>query len=259
MDDALKAEIWERLKIASIIMNKKEFDDYVALPDDLGPVAKDVTLPVGYKRCGHCGKALKFFLFNKNNSTKNKCTGSCKECQRISAKKSYEKTKKKRNYKDYYAKNKDIKREAGKRYYQSNKDAVLAKQREYHASKPGRKVMQKSHGKRRKLLKANVGVPYTREIVIDRDSKFIKMEFPVCYLCGEMIQDISGIGLHLDHVIPVVIGGKDCLTNVACTHAVCNLQREKDARELTIAQIEIVVQRSEAYMDANPDKFNDAE
>ena len=78
---------------------------------------------------------------------------------------------------------------------------------------------------------------------------------PVCYLCGKEIEDISGQGLHLDHVISVNNGGKDCFTNIACTHKECNLRKEKDDRNLEADQVSAIIERSEAFIEAHPDLF----
>lgn len=241
----------ERLTIAGINMNDVVAKDYIAKPDDLGIYRDDMDIPDGYKKCGHCNHVLKYYMFNINNSAKNKCTGNCKACQKKAAAKSYEKTKGNRNYKEYYEQNKERKREHGRKYYQKNREAILEKQKEYHTSKAGKKVMKKSHAKRRKLLAANKGVNYKREYVIDRDK--LGGEFPICYLCGEPIRVEREI--QLDHVVPVVLGGKDCFTNVACTHELCNLRKEKDARNLSVTQVETIIQRAEQYIDEHPELF----
>jgi hypothetical protein len=248
-------DILQRVADAGITLTHKQQLAYIALTDDLGEVPKGSEVPEGYKRCGKCGHAKKFYLFNKNSSSKTNTSGSCKECQKHTAKKSYKKTKQKRNYKRYYQENKEVKREHARKYYEKNKDKINEKHKVYVQSKKGKKVMAKAHAKRAKALALNKGVPYTRALVIERDGLFQEHNKPVCYLCQKEIEDTSGKGLHLDHVIPVVEGGLDCFTNIACTHALCNLQREKDARELTADQVEAVKNLAEAYMDAYPEKF----
>jgi 5-methylcytosine-specific restriction endonuclease McrA len=250
-----KDTIFERVKLAGIEMNTDQQVEYFALNDDLGEVVKGAEVPVGYKRCGRCGHSKKFYMFNKNNGSKTNTSGNCKECQKGSAKQSYGKTKQKRNYKKYYQENKEVKQAHARAYYEKNKDSITEKHKAYLQTKKGKKVMQKAHTKRRKALAANAGVPYTRDLIIERDSVFQGLEHPVCYLCAKPIEDISGKGLHMDHVVPVVTGGLDCFTNVASSHADCNLRREKDARELTPTQIKNIADLAAAYIDAHPDKF----
>lgn len=113
--------------------------------------------------------------------------------------------------------------------------------------------MTKAHAKRNQSLKDNVGIPYTREIVIDRDRQ--GGPDPICYLCGEPITGTQMI--HLDHVVPVVMGGRDCFTNVACVHDTCNLRKSKDAREVTVEQVTLLEKLSDSYMEAHQDLFPD--
>lgn len=64
----------------------------------------------------------------------------------------------------------------------------------------------------------------------------IRVHGNVCYLCHEPIDfdaprrllDGNGLGLQLDHVLPLSKGGKDSIYNVRPTHAICNnLKRNK--------------------------------
>ena len=244
----------DRLQDAGIEVNETFKAEYLASEDDLGPYVPGVELPVGYKKCGGCGRVLKFYKFNRNKGSKTNTTGNCKACQKESAKKSYKKTKKKRNYKKYYEENKEVKQEAARRYYAKNKEAMDAKHREYVASKKGKAVMAKAHAKRRATIANNKGIPYTREMVIDRDMRGGK--YPICSICGEPIYE-TGKDLHLDHVVPLLIGGFDCFTNIGCTHAKCNLEKKKDGSDVTAAQITTIKKLAEQYMDEHPELFEE--
>lgn len=250
-----KEEILARVASASIEMTAEQQHEYLTTVDDLGEVVKGAELPLGYKRCGRCGHGLKFYLYNKNSGSKTNTSGNCKACQKSTAKKSYTKTKQKRNYKKYYQENKELKQAHARKYYEENKDKIKEKHKAYLQTKQGKKVMQKAHAKRRKAIAENVGIPYTRAMVIERDGAFLGQDRPICYLCQQPIIDASGAYLHIDHVVPIVEGGLNCFSNVASTHAECNLRREKDARELTTSQVEEVITRAEAYIDAYPEKF----
>lgn len=248
-------DVLERLGAAGIVMDESQQLEYVKTKDDLGVVGKEQALPIGYKRCGKCSHGKKFYLFNRNSGSKTNTSGNCKNCQKSTAKKSYNKTKQKRNYKKYYQENKEAKQEQARKYYAANKDKLKEKHKIYVRSKKGRAVMQKAHAKRRKSMAENAGVPYTRELVIIRDGEFLGMEHPVCYLCEKPITDVSGAGLHIDHVVPIATEGLDCFTNVACTHAACNLTREKDARDLLPSQTAEILVRAKRYMDEFPETF----
>lgn len=252
-----ETEMLERVRLGGIELTPEQEKEYVAMPDDLGEVEKGAAVPVGFKRCGKCGHAMKFYLFNKNAASKTNTSGSCKACQRENAKKSYAKTKSRRNYKKYYQENKERKRAHARKYYEENKERLKEKHKAYLQTAKGKKVMRRAHAKRRKALMENTGVPYTREMVIHRDSEFIGEKYPICYLCEKPIEDTSGKALHIDHVIPIVEGGLNCFTNVASTHDECNLRREKDARKLEVVQVTTVQQRAIKYMDTYPEKFED--
>lgn len=244
-----------RLILASINMDLDSLREYWDAADDLGERASGEAVPVGYKRCGGCGHVKKLYLFNKNSASKTCTTGTCKECQRKAAAKSYAKTKKKRNYKKYYQANKEAKQERARKYYAENKEIINAKHRQYLQTSKGKKVMQKAHAKRAEAIANNKGIPYTRELVLDRDRQ--GQEYPICYLCGQPITDTSGAACHIDHVISIGNGGLDCFTNVAAVHHLCNLTKEKDDRNLSAEQVEGVIKLAEAYIEAHPEKFEE--
>jgi 5-methylcytosine-specific restriction endonuclease McrA len=257
MEVLIMETMLQRAEDAGLQFDKASADAYLKAKDNIGPVEKDSEIPEGYKRCGKCGEALKFYLFNKNKDSKTNTSGSCKECQKQTAQKSYKKTKNSRNHKKYYQENKEAKQAAARKYYQENKEELTAKHKAYVSSKKGKKVMARAHAKRHKSLAENAGIPYTREQIIRRDGEFAGHGAPICYLCTKPIEDISGKSLHLDHVVPVVQGGLDCFTNIASTHANCNLTREKDARELKADQVDGILALAERYIDAHPTEFEE--
>lgn len=55
----------------------------------------------------------------------------------------------------------------------------------------------------------------SRDAVIARDGL-------ACHLCGS---DVDPANWHLEHVIPIALGGTDCLANAAVAHPTCNLQK----------------------------------
>jgi 5-methylcytosine-specific restriction endonuclease McrA len=245
-----RAEQLDRLTEAGIISLEKEIVTYLAMADVI-ITAAEVDIPVGYKRCGGCKKIKKLYLFNRNSSAKNNCTGNCKDCQKISAKESYEKNKGKRDYKAYYQENSDKKKESGRAYYSENKEKILERQKSYRHSSTGKKVMKMARKRRRFMMDKNAGIPWTRALIIDRDRQ--GNEFPSCYLCGSAITKDSA--LHMEHVIPIVLGGKDCFTNVACAHELCNLRKSKDAREITAEQVEGIIDLAERYIESHKPDF----
>ena len=245
--------ILERVALANIVLSPEAKVAYTAMPDSIGPFKEGMLIPDGFKKCGRCQEVMKFFMYNKNSGSKTQTTGNCKACQKASAAQSYIKTKSSRDYKKYYDENKERKQAHSRKYYATHKEELAAKHQAYHSSTEGRKAMNRAHSKRRNLMAANTGIPHTRELVIERDK--MGKEFPVCYYCGKTIKDMTGKGLHMDHVIPVAIEGADCFTNVACMHSHCNMVKKKDASDITAIMIHTVRKRAEDYIDANPEKF----
>jgi len=90
---------------------------------------------------------------------------------------------------------------------------------------------KRTRWRRREALKNNAIV----EKYIDLD--VINLYGSICHICNKKI-DLSasrrcGIGynwqngLHIDHVIPIIMGGSDTLDNVRPSHAICNIKKGK--------------------------------
>lgn len=245
----------ERLEMADIHFSAQGLKDYYSWPDVIEGATTE-TLEVGYKICGSCRKAKKFYLFNKNSGAKNGCSGSCKECQKEKAKKSYKKTKQKRNYARYYQENKEVKQAAAKKWYAANKEQADLMHKKYVQSKRGKKVMLKARQKRNEALETRKGIPYTRELLIQRDlgQDGIRDEV-VCYLCGQPVDLVDGKATHIDHIIGINIGGMNCFTNVALVHSTCNLKKTKTCEEVTPAMTKKFEERSVLFVEAHPELF----
>lgn len=241
----------ERLEFGKVYLTPDNILKYLNAPDTMEIKIGD-AIPVGYKRCGKCGKYKKLYMFNRSNSAKNGCAGNCKECQKETSRNNYAKQKKEGKVQERYEQTREQRLERSKGYYQENKATILQKQKKYHKSSKGKKAMRNAHAKRKYLLQKHVGIPYTREMLVDRDRQ--GAEFPICVLCGKPIHHVDK-DMHIEHLIPVALGGADDFTNVGCAHQLCNLQKTKDAREISVEQIEALIALSEKYMDEHPDMF----
>lgn len=239
-----------RLEEARVYLDPDDIRKYLDGPDMLELKVGD-KIPAGYKKCGRCGKYKKFYMFNRNKQVTNNCSGNCKDCQRSASKVHYATHKDTSKHRENYQANREARLERSRKYYQENKARIAEQQKEYHKSAKGKKVMKGAHAKRKYMLAKNAGIPYTLEMLIDRDKQ--GGELPVCILCGETIQHERDI--HIEHLIPVVMGGADDFTNVGCAHQLCNLRKSKDAREVTTQQVSELIERSERYMDEHPDLF----
>lgn len=250
--EQLMEAIKERLTMAGLRFTKAELQEYISKPDSLG-INEELEVPQGFKRCGRCRHIKKYHLFNKNNSSKEGCSGACKECQKESAKKSYKKTKSKKNYKAYYQANKEKKLAHSKEYYAQNKERLNAQHAKYVQSKKGKEVMKRAREKRALGL-ANTGIPYTPAQVWERDCMLADaMGYPICYLCGEPM--IEQKKCHIDHVVGINIGGLNSFENVAYVHDKCNLTKSKDCREVTTDMSDQIKHLTEVYIAEHEEDF----
>lgn len=128
-----------------------------------------------------------------------------------------------------------LKAAAAYRREQVAKDPAKFKQqdKDYYKKYPHKKI----HNNRDRARKK--GVPsqyYTRKQIFDRDGYD-------CYLCNSPV-DITANHIvgqpgwelypHIDHVVPLALGGPDLLSNVKITHAKCNMVKGASAPSLAI-------------------------
>jgi 5-methylcytosine-specific restriction endonuclease McrA len=112
------------------------------------------------------------------------------------------------------------------KYRDANKEKISLYKKEYYKNNLEKKRLANY---RRRAMKANNGhEPYTEKQVLD----FYGTD---CHICLSPIDlnasRVSGIGnwemgLHLDHVIELSMGGPDALNNVKPAHALCNLKKK---------------------------------
>ena len=75
------------------------------------------------------------------------------------------------------------------------------------------------HGKRKSISSGY------RDIIT---SFLIERDGFVCGMCGESLEDSK---IHIDHIIPVALGGVDIMSNVRLTHATCNMDQALSIRK----------------------------
>lgn len=132
--------------------------------------------------------------------------------------------------KRFYAKNRDRVLAEVKAYNKEHKEIKKQYLREYYAKNTEQFAV---YGRKRRALKfANGHEAYTTQQVLDTYGTD-------CHICLEPIdldaprkQGEPGWekGLHLDHVLPLKLGGPDKLANVKPAHGECNIR--KNAREM---------------------------
>lgn len=196
------------------------------------------------KACSTCKQIKPFSEYPKHRGMANGINSRCKVCHRA---KSYawrdaNKQAVLKSNRDYHQKNKEV-RNAGRKqrynsnweyYYQWRKDYYLkTAEKQKQSSKDWRKNNPEKfmiQQRRRRAKEQSVpSEPYTW-------MEIIQIHGDNCWLCGQVI-DLEAPrkpgqpgwenGLHLDHVIPILINGPDLKWNVQPTHGLCNLGRKK--------------------------------
>lgn len=184
------------------------------------------------KLCSTCKKyyPLTEDYYSSRKASKDSFSYSCKACERLTAKRSYERKKKRVNSKSHYEQNKEAYRERAKKRYAEQKDVLLDQQKSWRKTPKGKKIVNESSKRRRQRIKEQTpdGRDYTRFEIIKRDTVDGHC---ICGICGLPI-DLQKDELQVDHIIPILQGGSDVRDNVRCTHRKCNSTRPKDGRDL---------------------------
>lgn len=170
----------------------------------------------------------------------------CSDCKKTEAKERYLLGREarivygKNRRREKYAEIKDKKRlkylsqrkavlEKAKDYYEANKEAVIERGKAYRKKPATRERILEKNRIRRTLVRS---LEDSSDITID----FIlalKREQKNCCLCSVELYDHAGKNQrHLDHIIPIHIGGAHMQDNVRYTCRTCNLKRPKDGRDI---------------------------
>lgn len=165
----------------------------------------------GLKKCSNCDQVKPFEEFRKDKSTKDGREYRCKAC-------------KAEHDLRYYEANREQKQEYYRQYYEANREQEQKRIYQWRQANPeyGRKWKQDnpdkvraSNARRRARKRQAATEPFTVE-----DQVRIWGESPTCVYCQERPAE------HLDHFVPLALGGEHSLTNAtwpAC--APCNLRK----------------------------------
>ena len=195
-----------------------------------------------YKTCSKCGQTKPVNEWGRNKSKKDGLASECKACH---AKSSAEwrlanPVEQKRRSREQHSKNKDTANANRKKRYLENRELELQARRKWYAenaesSRMASRAWRKNNkekfaaqSRRSRALRAFVNTEsYTKQDVLDRWGSD-------CHICNKPI-DLSAPrwtgssgwenGLHLEHVIPIRLGGLDNLSNVKPAHGLCNLKK----------------------------------
>ena len=193
------------------------------------------------KQCGHCGKVKPFSEFNKASNKPDGYQYQCRECEReyhvehleqISARMAiyteehreelnaknaeyYAAHREERRIKDaeYRAKNRVEHAEELKEYYanyaKEHKESISGYIRKYRHTEKGKNSMAARAHRRRVKGGPKISVDIIAEL---------KAEYGgYCPYCNQKIEDG-----HIDHIVPIVSGGKNDRENLVYCCATCN-------------------------------------
>jgi hypothetical protein len=192
------------------------------------------------RACIYCKEEKPYSEFSKHISNKNGINNACKKCETKRTKEWREKENKHYTeyHKEYYQKNKEEQLEKHRKYYEENKEAIIEKAKTYYENnsdvvkenvksyrktKRGREVKRNSSAKRRAIITDKIDTDFLIQL---------KESTEKCPLCGCLLSEEDGDEkYHLDHIIPLNIGGSHSKENVRYICRKCNLTRPKDGSD----------------------------
>ena len=166
------------------------------------------------KVCTKCVQWKLYVLFPKNKNTKDYVGVWCKECMKVYARNYVQKNREMfyQKKKEHYAKNSRRIKMQCHDHYHKNKERYQARQRAYQARNPD--ITKTGHVNRRARLRSAPG-----KIVIRQWRTLCNWFGNICVACSRSEK------LTLDHVIPLVKGGSNDISNIQPLCLACNLSK----------------------------------
>jgi HNH endonuclease len=173
--------------------------------------------------CNPCLEACRLYSRKRYNANPEKA----REQKRQSRSKNLERDKE--NYRRWYANNSDKKIRLANQWYENNWKRAQENKKSWRKSNIEKvRILSASFNRKRRANEKNNGSePYTVQQVLDTYGTD-------CHICNKPI-DLNApratnkkgyeLGLHIDHLIPIIKGGSDTLRNVRPSHAKCNLKK----------------------------------
>ena len=193
------------------------------------------------KKCNKCGETKEFSEFNKCKSHKDGHQSLCRLCTKkhyasvrelrlVSMKEYYEKNKEKliEDKKAWYkGVGKDVKRERNKAYYQANKEVIYNKRQSnrekiarYHkAYRKANKELRLTYYTRREALKKKLIPKHLISCPVEKD-RLLNI-----YKLRALINKVTGVDHHVDHMWPLADGGPHWSGNLQIIPAKENLSK----------------------------------
>ena len=178
------------------------------------------------KYCNGCNRTLPTEKFAKDKRSRDGLQSRCKECGARYYQQNKDRILKRRAR--HYRRNKDriLKQQA--RYYRRNKDRILKQQAKFRKQNKDKlrqrwaEYYQRNKDKylkrnRKRRAKKNASVPY-------RWRKDPKHDKNLCYWCGVDLTT-GKVTRHIEHIMPLSLGGPDDLRNTTSACQRCNLKK----------------------------------
>lgn len=86
------------------------------------------------------------------------------------------------------------------------------------------KIHRKTNKTRRSPHRKGISAGW-RDIIVDF---LLKRDGLICGICKESLE---GSAFHIDHILPVALGGKDIMSNVQLAHPKCNMAQSNIIRK----------------------------
>lgn len=161
------------------------------------------------KTCTKCGIDKDISEFAVDSRAKCRYQSACKVCYKLYRDRNIERI----NIRDakYRKANREMAREANRRYHANNKDMINGKKKEWRKTDSAKACFRNSVGKRRAILRTGTVTSLEIKELIANATK--------CYWCDKKVEKGD---IHVDHYVPLKLGGLHSLDNlvISCSH--CN-------------------------------------
>lgn len=116
---------------------------------------------------------------------------------------------------EYYSKNKEKAKEYSKKYNEENKEFIKELSAKYRKNNP-EKI--RIHNRNSKSRKKNAPGKMSKDIV----SRLMVLQKGKCTACNKKLNN----DYHLDHIIPLALGGTNFDSNIQLLHSICNKRKQ---------------------------------
>lgn len=185
------------------------------------------------KTCSKCGEIKPVTEYFKDSSKRDGICSSCKACHKKSLNKeaaavwyAANRDKRKADYAAWYSKNVEKRRAYGRDYYAANKEKSKKSTAAWRAANSERHkstyaAWSSANLEKRRLIEQNRRAKKRDsggKLSIGLAERLFEMQRGKCACCGEPL----GNNYHLDHIMPLALGGANTDNNIQLLRAKCN-------------------------------------